>query len=590
MSLPFSYSLIYKKDHLRVLSLEPARDRDADLIGSLRVTTLRDEYEELVEPYTAISYVWGDRTPVDKILLNGHELGITENLGAALRDIRDATRVRRIWTDAICIDQRNIEERNQQVAMMGQIYFHANSTIIHLGPLEPHSEFVLRAVQEAVNQDGYTTNVTDASPLKCLVMLHTILRRSFRKQKRACYCGLGFVGYGTAENDHVYDIESMNDIRVEYSRHRAHLPRDPPDPISPFWEKQEDRTPCSLRQILRTRLGCQLSDPRDAIFAHLGIISDRDEILKFVKLDYNQTIKELLTAVARALVKKGGLELLTEGITPSHPLRSILPSWVPDWRIEISQETLQREVEAISTSSLCHSACAEPFGVISASEILDVSGPPPSPWRYPSIDIDRAINGFYTDIFELEYRARRIWEEFWKTGAAAGDESSARNSSQITTNMNISLGRIYWTWLMDTRVVDAGDIVASLVSSPECLEGWEATIEHGKTVVARSCAVPGEPKFELDYMRRAIVNIQQAEKCAVVTRVRDEYIAAALHTPAVYYDLRISETMKRRCLGTSSARDIGGLGPSKRKLAKHDDSILAVKTNLGIISANRIPS
>ncbi|KAI0412807.1 heterokaryon incompatibility protein-domain-containing protein [Xylaria grammica] len=429
MSLPFPSSLIYKKDHLRVLSLEPARDRDANLIGSLRVTTLRDEYEELVEPYTAISYVWGDPTPVDKILLNGHDLGITENLGAALRDIRDATRVRRIWADAICIDQRNIEERNQQVAMMGQIYFHANSTIIYLGPLEPHSEFVLRAVQEAVRQDGYTINVTDESPLKmprdAPYDVETVVSEAekgllFRPWFRRIWvlqelvisrnpwvqCGTNRVRWrdlcrfiipmlkgrlakagleSKAENGPVYDIESMNDIRAEYSRRGAHPPHDSADSIFSYrllrskLKKHKIRRPCSLREILRTRLGCQLSDPRDAIFAHLGIISDRDEILKFVKLDYNQTITELLTAVARAFIKQGGLELLMEGITPSHPLRSILPSWVPDWRIEISRETLRREVELTSTSSLCHSTYAEPFDTISAWEILCVSGPLPSP-------------------------------------------------------------------------------------------------------------------------------------------------------------------------------------------------------------------
>lgn len=38
------------------------------------------------------------------------------------------------WVDQICIDQNSVEEKNQQVALMGEIFQHAEETIAWLGP------------------------------------------------------------------------------------------------------------------------------------------------------------------------------------------------------------------------------------------------------------------------------------------------------------------------------------------------------------------------------------------------------------------------------------------------------------------------
>lgn len=37
------------------------------------------------------------------------------------------------WIDAICINQGNVEEKNQQVALKRQIYEHAQPAVIWLG-------------------------------------------------------------------------------------------------------------------------------------------------------------------------------------------------------------------------------------------------------------------------------------------------------------------------------------------------------------------------------------------------------------------------------------------------------------------------
>ncbi|KAI1160219.1 heterokaryon incompatibility protein-domain-containing protein [Nemania serpens] len=575
MNSPSPYSPIDGKNHLRVLLLEPAENRDADLIGSLQHTTLREQDEELIEPYTAISYVWGNPTPVDKILLDGHEIGITESLGAALRGIRDATRAHRVWADAICINQRNVEERNQQVAIMGQIYSFANNTIIYLGPLESHSELVLRAVQEAaVYQDSYTSDMTDARPLEippdAPYDIETVVSEAengllfrpwFRRiwvlqelvlsRKPWVQCGTKRVRWrdfcrflitllescrseaelkNEAGSGSRYHVKSMNGIRAEYIKYRVH----PPHHSAESDVEAAVRERFSLAEILKMRIGCRMADPRDAIFAHLGIISDRDRVLKFVKLDYSQTIRELLTAAARSIDQEGNLKRLLEGITPSHPLRSILPSWVPDWRIDVSQESLQKELEAISETALHDSAYIASFDIMESWEILDVSGVLPLPSIYPSEWWKNWASPYGTDDW-----TQHLWGEFLNAGEAVSDEGNTRRlasleswldelrrlqsrlrglekttpwgsiASTIIKYLRIAQPESYQLALISRGTLElvshetsVGDLVARLGSRRDLNSSPERTISACPMVVTRLHPLPFAARFELDYISR----------------------------------------------------------------------------------------
>lgn len=52
-----------------------------------------------------------------------------------------------LWIDSICIDQRNIAERNAQVAIMSEIYSHAGSVIIWLGVEDEYAAPAFRAIE-----------------------------------------------------------------------------------------------------------------------------------------------------------------------------------------------------------------------------------------------------------------------------------------------------------------------------------------------------------------------------------------------------------------------------------------------------------
>jgi len=64
----------------------------------------------------------------------GFLVDVTASLEYALSHIRDKTCPLRVWADAVCINQTDVAERNQQVRQMASVYVVAHHTIIFLGP------------------------------------------------------------------------------------------------------------------------------------------------------------------------------------------------------------------------------------------------------------------------------------------------------------------------------------------------------------------------------------------------------------------------------------------------------------------------
>lgn len=90
---------------------------------------------EQAPSYVAFSYVWGDAAMTEDILVNGQILSVTVNLASALKNAKRHWKAMghdpenlRVWADAICINQQDLEERSSQVQLMRQIYDSAEMT------------------------------------------------------------------------------------------------------------------------------------------------------------------------------------------------------------------------------------------------------------------------------------------------------------------------------------------------------------------------------------------------------------------------------------------------------------------------------
>ncbi|KAH7123341.1 heterokaryon incompatibility protein-domain-containing protein [Dactylonectria estremocensis] len=131
----------------RVFELEPGEFSDP-IVGRLVPQAIDGE------AYEAVSYVWGDPRKRRDITINGATLSVTENLHGALTAFRHRPRsgsgdgsdptagtdpgpasrqVRRLWVDAVCINQDDLPERVSQVEQMARIYAGARRVLAWLG-------------------------------------------------------------------------------------------------------------------------------------------------------------------------------------------------------------------------------------------------------------------------------------------------------------------------------------------------------------------------------------------------------------------------------------------------------------------------
>lgn len=118
----YKYSPLAQPDVIRLIKLQPSNDKAVMVICDLVPLTLGFVEEGIVDQYTALSYVWGDLTDRDIILVNGMALLVTKSLSRTLMLLRDDRRVLYVWADAICINQKDDLEKGQQVQSMGRIY------------------------------------------------------------------------------------------------------------------------------------------------------------------------------------------------------------------------------------------------------------------------------------------------------------------------------------------------------------------------------------------------------------------------------------------------------------------------------------
>ncbi|KAK1757849.1 heterokaryon incompatibility protein-domain-containing protein [Echria macrotheca] len=125
----YEYQLLPRDQSIRVIELLPG-EPDAEIVCFLHHTDL----EDAEDTYDAISYVWGDPNDRIEIKCDGGSMHITANLASALLALRSRDTSRRLWADAICINQSDILEKNHQVRHMGNVYEIARKVIVWLGP------------------------------------------------------------------------------------------------------------------------------------------------------------------------------------------------------------------------------------------------------------------------------------------------------------------------------------------------------------------------------------------------------------------------------------------------------------------------
>ena len=124
------YEPLPGKRFIRLLTLLPCLDERTDLKCKLHVANLQDRPQ-----YDALSYIWGSPKFEESICIDGSYQTITGTLALILRRLsqQEMHDNPQLWVDALCINQCDGSEKNDQVSIMGSIYRGAREVVIALG-------------------------------------------------------------------------------------------------------------------------------------------------------------------------------------------------------------------------------------------------------------------------------------------------------------------------------------------------------------------------------------------------------------------------------------------------------------------------
>lgn len=291
----------------------------------------RVEYDQ--DTYDALSYTWGNLEKANQITINGGTLDITKNLFTALMKLRSPAQTRRLWIDAICIDQENIQERNHQVHMMKRIFGTASSVIVWLGD----SEGSVYDTLEMILKYSWSLGRKDLFkyPEEALRGLDVLFNRPWWKRiwivQEVVAAGEIVVLLG----DTIFPWAMLTNLcrAIQLVEFLAH-------PLAPMVRSCGYQKFTVLEHFRRNRsmplvrlVHCtqdyQATNLRDKLYALLGMASDisPDDIIP----DYTKSVQEVFLDLVRFMVvKHRNLDIISSGRLTISGISS--PSWLPDWR------------------------------------------------------------------------------------------------------------------------------------------------------------------------------------------------------------------------------------------------------------------
>ncbi|GES59754.1 HET-domain-containing protein [Aspergillus terreus] len=260
--------------------------------------------------YEALSYVWGSGVKSHSIRLNGCEFPVTENLYAALSQLRDGNFERILWVDAICINQEDNEEKGQQIQIMRTIYGQANCVIVWLGEAVNDGDKALESIRQLAGINGLEEGPGNAQPLEtshdfCWALLQRDwFRRIWVLQEvglARCVC----IVCGSVEVNGYAFCEGLGRLRLpvsEWERIRPviHLIRG--SIFRPQYQLHS-RGAYSIGQLMDMYRFHDASVPHDKLYALLGLCSD-DPSAPSLKPNYHLPWHEVFAQVITYILSR----------------------------------------------------------------------------------------------------------------------------------------------------------------------------------------------------------------------------------------------------------------------------------------------
>ncbi|TVY41418.1 Heterokaryon incompatibility protein 6,OR allele [Lachnellula subtilissima] len=385
-SSPFVYQpLDVRAREIRVLVLQSSLKDDDPIRCELvhigldeDITTLRarSHFRTGLMNFNTLSYTWGDPNNNRAVILEGHRFPVRENLHAALRHLRNSHRSASSsnsitksywWVDAMCINQENVSERNDQVSLMTRIYKKSFGVHIWLGDEAENSSLAMDLISELGRWrprgpgDPVGGDRVFRSDMKMhWKALNALFQRSYwsrvwiRQEVAVSKFAMVHCGNRICQWD---DISAALNVILTLNQQLGYQPAQ--EGLNQLGISCKSSSglglSCYLRAFLLCRIrteagggtdtnylelkdllfhtrGCEATDPRDKVFSMLGLASPA---IYDMQPDYNSRIEEVLKTAAICVISRTKSLDLLGGCQNSTRLYG-LPSWVPnlldDWK------------------------------------------------------------------------------------------------------------------------------------------------------------------------------------------------------------------------------------------------------------------
>ncbi|PMD43718.1 HET-domain-containing protein [Hyaloscypha variabilis F] len=306
--------------------------------------------------FEALSYSWGSQVdPVDIFVgkRGNQTIKVTQNLAHALPCLRYPDKPRKLWIDAICVNQQDPEERSSQVKRMADIYSMASQVVVWLGPEREDTQLAIDYCKEVsanitVDWGLQTMAAAPTSKETHWVDRNEIVRWTPDQELAVCdllkrdwftrlwiwqevvlatsvlvMCGLKCL-----------DWASIGDVVFSF----YHKPKTPYAHESLFQVLESSYFLCKCEQsenfidLIDFTKDSMCSDPRDRLFALFSLLPPHQEDLA-IEADYTKSTAQVyLEFVQQYINSKQDLAILRfVEMGENGEKGSMISSWVPDW-------------------------------------------------------------------------------------------------------------------------------------------------------------------------------------------------------------------------------------------------------------------
>ena len=289
--------LDFQDESLRLMQILPGAEIDI-IKCELQAHNLREPPE-----FWALSYTWGTAVRDDCIELNGVRMSCHANLWLFLQQMRLQRQYGPFWIDAICINQYNVHERNQQVQIMGRIYASASGIVVWLGKGNAGTDMAMKKLATRKPLEGNEKNLshlwTETQARNILSICENpywrrmwIIQELMLAKRIAVLCGLLDLAWCKL-------FELLQDLLlVKKCSREVHIPHTMRLLESPAMGIVQAKTtwnnaPLPLSRLLNLYHNHEATNTLDRVYALLGLADKVADIA----VDYDKSPKDLFLDV-----------------------------------------------------------------------------------------------------------------------------------------------------------------------------------------------------------------------------------------------------------------------------------------------------